>query len=145
MVQCKDYQEICKEITKLEQGHKDGCIDYQTVSLLANLYAVKAAYEKEKEHENIVEKEKEYENIVEKEIKKEDEYKKFGYVSPVMPKVEHEDEEDIKGETDFIKIVNKHGKHKIIMCIDKYLTHARQWSPVEYNRFMDSIKNDARE
>lgn len=125
MVQCKDYQEICKEITKLEQGHQDGCIDYQTVSLLANLYTVKAAYEKE--------------------IKKEDEYKKFGYVSPVMPKVEHEDEEDIKGETDFIKIVNKHGKHKIIMCIDKYLTHARQWSPVEYNRFMDSIKNDARE
>lgn len=125
MVQCKDYQEICKEITKLEQGHKDGCIDYQTVSLLANLYTVKAVYEKE--------------------IKKENEYKKFGYVSPVMPKVEHEDEEDIKGETDFIKIVNKHGKHKVIMCIDKYLTHARQWSPVEYNRFMDSIKNDARE
>lgn len=135
MVQCKDYQEICKEITKLEQGHQDGCIDYQTVSLLANLYAVKAVYEKEKEHEN----------IVVKEIKKEDEYKKFGCVSPVMPKVKNEDEEDIKGETDFIKIVNKHGKHKIIMCIDKYLTHARQWNPVEYSRFMDSIKNDARE
>lgn len=135
MVQCKDYREICKEITKLEQGHQDGCIDYQTVSLLANLYAVKAVYEKEKEHEN----------IVVKEIKKEDEYKKFGCVSPVMPKVKNEDEEDIKGETDFIKIVNKHGKHKIIMCIDKYLTHARQWNPVEYSRFMDSIKNDARE
>lgn len=135
MVQCKDYREICKEITKLEQGHQDGCIDYQTVSLLANLYTVKATYEKEKEHEN----------IVVKEIKKEDEYKKFGCVSPVMPKVEREDEEDIKGETDFIKIVNKHGKHKIIMCIDKYLTHARQWNPVEYSRFMDSIKNDARE
>lgn len=135
MVQCKDYREICKEITKLEQGHQDGCIDYQTVSLLANLYTVKATYEKEKEHEN----------IVVKEIKKEDEYKKFGCVSPVMPKVKNEDEEDIKGETDFIKIVNKHGKHKIIMCIDKYLTHARQWNPVEYSRFMDSIKNDARE
>lgn len=135
MVQCKDYREICKEITKLEQGHQDGCIDYQTVSLLANLYTVKATYEKEKEHEN----------IVVKEIKKEDEYKNFGCVSPVMPKVKNEDEEDIKGETDFIKIVNKHGKHKIIMCIDKYLTHARQWNPVEYSRFMDSIKNDARE
>lgn len=137
-----NIKEIEKEIVKLENGRTT----YDACMVLAHLYIIRDHYYKENEVMEVETIAKHKENVynIDGKIQVGKDSKKLViYGDDEKPEKETVKDVKIDGEikeTEFIKLVRKHGTKKVILTINEYLDHCRNWNPTEYARTIDFLK-----